>query len=82
VQGRPVVFEINPRFSGGIGLTMAAGVDVPRLLIELVLGFRVPPMIGQFKVDLWMTNYEASVFVDARHVSLEPLRTASIAEVA
>lgn len=82
VRGEPVVFEINPRFSGGIGLTIAAGVDVPRLLLELVLGFQVPAMVGQFKENLWMTNYEASVFVDARHVSLEPLRPAPIAEVA
>ncbi len=82
VQGRPVVFEINPRFSGGIGLTIAAGVDVPRLLLELVRGFRVTPIIGQFKENLWMTNYEASVFVDERHVSLEPLQPTPIAEVA
>lgn len=82
VQGRPVVFEINPRFSGGIGLTIAAGVDVPRLLLELVLGFRVAPTIGQFKEKLWMTNYEASVFVDERHVQLDGLGSPWTAEVA
>ena len=34
VDGVPVVFEINPRFSGGIPLTIAAGADFPRLLVE------------------------------------------------
>src|SRR4029077_14834598 len=65
VNGEPVVFEINPRFSGGIPLTIAAGADFPRYLIELALGRRVLPRIGQFHDGLWMTNYEASVFVDA-----------------
>ena len=82
VQGRPVVFEINPRFSGGIGLTIAAGVDVPRLLLDLVRGERVPPALGQFKEKLWMTNYEASVFVEERDVHLDALRPSPIAEVA
>lgn len=82
VRGRPVVFEINPRFSGGIGLTIAAGVDVPRLLLELTLGLQVRPTIGQFKEYLWMTNYEASVFVEERHARLQPLRPTPVAEVA
>lgn len=82
VQGRPTVFEINPRFSGGIGLTIAAGVHVPRMLLDLALGLQVPPIVGQFKEHLWMTNYEASVFVDAGRLDLQPLRPTSIAEVA
>ena len=38
VGGEPVVFEINPRFSGGIPLTIAAGADFPRLLVDLTAG--------------------------------------------
>ena len=68
VDGRPVVFEINPRFSGGIPLTIAAGADFPRCLIELTLGRAVPPRIGDFQADLWMTNYESSIFVHAREL--------------
>lgn len=82
VQGRPTVFEINPRFSGGIPLTMAAGVDVPGMLIDLVSGVRVAPAIGRFKENLWMTNYEASVFVEEPHVVLAPLGRPDVAEVA
>jgi carbamoyl-phosphate synthase large subunit len=65
VNGTPVIFEINPRFSGGIPLTIAAGADFPRMLVELAAGRRVAPAIGQFIDDLWMTSYESSVFVDA-----------------
>ena len=63
VDGRPVVFEINPRFSGGIPLTIAAGADFPRQLVAMARGRRVAAAIGRFKDQLWMTNYEASIFV-------------------
>jgi carbamoyl-phosphate synthase large subunit len=65
VDGTPTVFEINPRFSGGIPLTIAAGADFPRMLVDLAAGRRVAPSIGHFRDNLWMTNFESSVFVDA-----------------
>lgn len=65
VGGRPTVFEINPRFSGGIPLTIAAGADFPRILVELALGRAVEPSIGKFTADLWMSSYESSFFVDS-----------------
>jgi carbamoyl-phosphate synthase large subunit len=69
VGGRPVVFEINPRFSGGIPLTIAAGADFPRMLVELTVGRPVEPTVGQFTPDLWMTSYESSYFVDAARLA-------------
>jgi carbamoyl-phosphate synthase large subunit len=63
VRGKPVIFEINPRFSGGIPLTIAAGADFPRMLVDLAAGRRVRPAIGQFQAELWMTSYEQSLFV-------------------
>jgi len=64
VVGRPIVFEINPRFSGGIPLTIAAGADFPRLLVELALGRQVPSIVGRFHDGLWMTSYESAIFLD------------------
>jgi carbamoyl-phosphate synthase large subunit len=75
VDGRPVVFEINPRFSGGIPLTIHAGADFPHMLAQLALGRRVAPVIGQFAEDVWMTNYETSVFLGSSDVKLDPLAT-------
>jgi carbamoyl-phosphate synthase large subunit len=69
VNGEPVVFEINPRFSGGIPLTIAAGADFPRYLVDLALGRAVPARIGRFRDQLWMTSYEASIFVDAEELA-------------
>lgn len=63
VDGAPIIFEINPRFSGGIPLTIAAGADFPRLLVDLARGRTVEPAIGRFRDGLWMTSYETSVFV-------------------
>lgn len=64
VGDRPVMFEINPRFSGGIPLTIAAGADFPQMLVDLAVGRPVVPALGQFTADLWMTNYESSLFLD------------------
>jgi carbamoyl-phosphate synthase large subunit len=82
VDGAPVVFEINPRFSGGIPLTIAAGADFPRMLVDLARGRRVSPALGRYQADLWMTSYEASVFVTADRIGFETTPQRSIAEVA
>ncbi len=82
VDGVPIVFEINPRFSGGIPLTIAAGADFPRQLVELAHGRRVLPSIGRFQSDLWMTSYEASVFVPGALIGFSSSTPCSIAEVA
>jgi carbamoyl-phosphate synthase large subunit len=70
VNGRPVIFEINPRFSGGIPLTIESGADFPRMLVDLARGRSVEPAIGRFRDQLWMTNYEASVFLTDTEVEL------------
>jgi len=64
----PVIFEINPRFSGGIPLTIQAGADFPQMLIRLAVGRRVEPQIGEFRDQLWMTSFETSFFIDAPSV--------------
>ncbi len=38
-----MIFEINPRFSGGIPLTIAAGADFPRMLVQAARGREVSP---------------------------------------
>jgi carbamoyl-phosphate synthase large subunit len=82
VDGRPVIFEINPRFSGGIPLTIAAGADFPRLLVELARGNRVAPAIGAFRHNLWMTSYETSVFVAGAAIGFSSAVSSRIVEVA
>ena len=40
-QGRPRLLEINPRFSGTMPLTVAAGVNMPMIALRRRLGFQV-----------------------------------------
>lgn len=69
MRGRqPVIFEINPRFSGGIPLTIQAGADFPQMLIRLALGRRVEPEIGAFRDGLWMTSFESSFFLESHDI--------------
>ena len=79
--GEPVIFEINPRFSGGIPLTIEAGADFPRMLVRLAVGGRVDPSIGSFREDLWMTSFESSFFLHATEIEMPTLER-RITEVA
>lgn len=40
--GNPALLEVNPRFPGALPLTIAAGVDLPALALELALGNPLP----------------------------------------
>ena len=80
VDDTPVVFEINPRFSGGIPLTIAAGADFPRLLVQLARGRRVAPKIGWFQEGLWMTSYETSVFIAEQAIGFSASRPLTASE--
>lgn len=74
VHGVPQIFEINPRFSGGIPLTIAAGADFPRALVQMTRGRRAELGMGQFQDGLWMTSYETSVFVAEASIGFSPKR--------
>jgi carbamoyl-phosphate synthase large subunit len=70
----PTLFEVNPRFSGGIPLTIAAGADFPAWLVEMCSGRHVHPCIGKFTDRLIMACYESAVFLPdeaAREISVE-----------
>ncbi len=62
-NARATLFEVNPRFSGGIPLTIAAGADFPQWLIEMRCGRRVRPCLGKFTDGLMMACYESAVFL-------------------
>jgi carbamoyl-phosphate synthase large subunit len=69
-DGWPAIFEINPRFSGGIPLTIASGADFPALLVRMAMGVDVEPSIGAFREGTWMTSYETSFFLDEASLRL------------
>lgn len=81
-DGEPVIFEVNARFSGGIPLTVAAGADFPRYLADLAVGRTVPPRIGLFTHDLWMTTYDQAFFLNGGRASKFRPEPAAIGAVA
>jgi carbamoyl-phosphate synthase large subunit len=80
-RGAPAIFEINPRFSGGIPLTIAAGADFPKMLLRLAMGLEVPPAIGDFEDGLWMTSYESGIFLDAPQIRLASLDESAVRRI-
>jgi carbamoyl-phosphate synthase large subunit len=58
------LIEVNPRFSGGIPLTIAAGADFPSWLVQLKGGVHVPPQLGKFQDGLAMMSFEESIFAN------------------
>ena len=55
-EGVPALLEVNPRFPGTMPLTIAAGVDMPRLAVEEALGRGVPDGPIPFE-DVAMVRY-------------------------
>jgi len=44
-EGIPALLEVNPRMPGTLGLTIASGVDMPRLALAVLLGRPVPASV-------------------------------------
>jgi len=49
-EGVPALLEVNPRFPGALPLTIAAGVDMPSLALDLALGVEIPPSIDFIEI--------------------------------
>lgn len=57
-EGKPPhFFEINPRFGGGAPLSIAAGADFPKYLLQEVLGKNIEAKVGDFTPNLLMLRY-------------------------
>ncbi len=59
---RVTLIEVNPRFSGGIPLTLAAGADFPSWLLQMTAGLDVRSQMGKFQDGLTMMSFEESIF--------------------
>lgn len=66
VNGRPALLEVNPRFGGAMPLTIAAGVDLPSLAVDLALGTPLPRHVDF--VDLANVRFLEDVFLEPSEV--------------
>jgi carbamoyl-phosphate synthase large subunit len=62
-DGAPRLIEINPRFPGTMPLTLAAGVNMPRLALGELLGDSIPPGPLEFG-EVAMTRVLEDIPVD------------------
>ena len=65
-EGIPALLEVNPRFPGAMPLTIAAGVDMPSLALDLALGKQLPERLDF--TDLANVRFLEDVFVDPSEI--------------
>jgi len=69
-DGTPGLLEVNPRFPGAMPLTIAAGVDMPSLTLDAVLGRPVPEHVAFREVA--NVRYLEDVFLPVDEVLVAP----------
>ncbi len=65
--GRAALLEVNPRMPGTLGLTIASGVDMPRLALDALLGRPVPAHLD-FR-ELAVVRFLDEHFVDPAEIT-------------
>jgi len=66
VHGVAALLEVNPRFPGAMPLTIAAGVDMPSLALDLALGLELPSRVDF--AEIANVRYLEDVFVDPSEI--------------
>ncbi len=66
VAGRPALLEVNPRAPGALPLTMASGVDMPRLALDALRGLPVPEHVDFHEIA--MVRFLEERFMDLSEV--------------
>jgi len=59
------LLEVNPRFPGTLPLTTAAGIDMPKLMVDELMGRPVPDKLMPFK-ELMVVRYWTEHFFAPR----------------
>jgi carbamoyl-phosphate synthase large subunit len=70
-DGRIQFIEVNPRFGGGVPLSIRAGADFPRWLLMELRGEEPEVRPETFADGLTMSRYDQSVFVDESGSALD-----------
>jgi len=66
VAGRPALLEVNPRAPGALPLTMASGVNMPRLALDALRGLPVPEHMDFH--EMAMVRFLEERFMDVSEV--------------
>ncbi len=60
-DGVPRVFEVNPRYSTTVALTLASGIDEVDVVMRHALGEKVRPL--SYRADLMMLRYSTQLYL-------------------
>jgi carbamoyl-phosphate synthase large subunit len=71
-DGEPALLEVNPRFPGTMSLTVASGVNMPRLCVREALGAGMPDKVPPF-AEIAMVRFLEEHFMDFSEI--EALQT-------
>ena len=61
-EGVPALMEVNPRFPGTMPLTIASGVDMPKLAVDEALGHDLPPAPLPFREIAMVRHFDEHLF--------------------
>lgn len=61
-EGVPALLEVNPRFPGTMPLTIAAGVDMPKLAVDEALGRELPAAPIPFQDVAMVRHFDEHIF--------------------
>ena len=67
-DGKVKFIEINPRFGGGVPLSIKAGANFPKWILQEVLGEKVNIRFDGFKDNLIMLRYDGEVWLEDTNV--------------
>jgi carbamoyl-phosphate synthase large subunit len=64
-NGKVKFIEINPRFGGGVPLSIKAGADFPKWILQELTGRKPNIRPDSFKDGLIMLRYDSEVWLEA-----------------
>ena len=62
--------EMNPRFGGGVPLSIAAGANFPKALIYDFLGYKTDEEFYQWENGLAMLRYDQGLYIQGKDIGL------------
>ena len=65
-QGLIKMVEINPRFGGGAPLAIEAGADMPKWVLQMVMGQELGDVEHSYRDGLMMLRYDDEIFIPCR----------------
>jgi len=65
-QGEIKMVEINPRFGGGAPLSIEAGADMSKWVVQMVRGQEIGDVEHSYRDGLTMLRYDGEIFVPCR----------------